>query len=428
MERTLSEISNREETEHYKEVERSEMYKNLQLAQITALEKEKQKVQKDEQRAYEQRIASLENRLAELSSTIAKYNRSRQEDQNEIFKLREKISELSSLTLTTKLSTLEDAQCQTTFTEISQSICSQDTNINADRFVNNPQNSKNYFDKSPTFHDNFIFPNMSKETLNISEKEPNSHILDNQLKNLQIKVQMLADQNNTLTEQYNESVSQYEKQMDELKKQQAIIISKYEKEIQELHLNHYEQISELENQVQKQRERTLALLEEKEQEVTTLKTSFQLFVPGNKYAQTIQPANASAATSQLDQLLDGSLKLNTNENPHILYYAHELARRDVLITNLRKNQTQLENTVREVKKELILLKQTKQEQVNNLKIQISQLEKFQTKEGANLEYLKNVVVNYLHTKNSGSRRHMLNAIAVILKLTDSEINKIKITL
>lgn len=40
-------------------------------------------------------------------------------------------------------------------------------------------------------------------------------------------------------------------------------------------------LSLLEQQLQKQRERSLSLLEEKEQEIQTLKSTFQMFLPGN---------------------------------------------------------------------------------------------------------------------------------------------------
>ncbi|CAG2068899.1 unnamed protein product, partial [Timema podura] len=41
-------------------------------------------------------------------------------------------------------------------------------------------------------------------------------------------------------------------------------------------------LSQLEQQLQKQRERSLVLLEEKEQELKTLKSTFQMFLPDNK--------------------------------------------------------------------------------------------------------------------------------------------------
>lgn len=422
LEQAFSEITLREETERNKQVEQSEKILNIQQAHLTALEKEKQKFQQEAQRAYEQRIASLESKLSELSSTLAKYNRSRQEDQHEILQLREEILELSSLTAASVRS-LKDVSCQTYTEIVDRKIDAK----NIEKLIDYEEcGSKKFLEMQSTSSTDFIL-NLSGGSKTDANKEKDSHtsILENELKNLEIKLQMLTDQNNILSEQYNETVLRYEKQVDELRKHQAIIISRCENDIQDLHKNYRSQISELETQVQKQRERTIALLEEKEQEVTTLKSSFQLFIPGNKHAVLPEMLTESQSVSQLTEVLNDVPNVNAQENPHILYYAHELARRDVVINGLRKNCCQLENSLREMKKEFIMLKQTNQDKVNVLKNNISRLERCQSREGANLEYLKNVIVNYLQTNNASSKRHMLNAIAVILKLTDSEISKIK---
>lgn len=51
---------------------------------------------------------------------------------------------------------------------------------------------------------------------------------------------------------------------------------------------------------------------------------------------------------------------------------------------------------------------------------IFRLERCKSREGANLEYLKNVVLSYLLSTDSSCKAHMLNAIAAVLKFSDSE--------
>lgn len=53
------------------------------------------------------------------------------------------------------------------------------------------------------------------------------------------------------------------------------------------------------------------------------------------------------------------------------------------------------------------------------------LEACKSREGANLEYLKNVFINYLTTNDASSKRHMLNAISTVLRFTSDELSKIK---
>jgi hypothetical protein len=56
---------------------------------------------------------------------------------------------------------------------------------------------------------------------------------------------------------------------------------KYKDELAAAEMDCRGRLSLLEQQLQKQRERSLSLLEEKEQEIQTLKSTFQMFLPGN---------------------------------------------------------------------------------------------------------------------------------------------------
>lgn len=75
--------------------------------------------------------------------------------------------------------------------------------------------------------------------------------------------------------------------------------------------------------------------------------------------------------SQLTGVLDDNFDSNVSESPHILHYAHELARRDVDITNMRKTCNQLEQMVHKVNKELVLNKEKSTEEINRLKEEVS---------------------------------------------------------
>lgn len=56
------------------------------------------------------------------------------------------------------------------------------------------------------------------------------------------------------------------------------------------------------------------------------------------------------------------------------------------------------------------------------------MKRCQTREGANLEYLKNVVISYITSKDADDRRHMLNAISAVLQFTTAESETINQTL
>eukprot|EP00116_Pleurobrachia_bachei_P010657 sb/3470919/ len=48
-----------------------------------------------------------------------------------------------------------------------------------------------------------------------------------------------------------------------------------------------------------------------------------------------------------------------------------------------------------------------------------------SRESANMEYLKNIVVRYLSLGNGSERRQVLSAILTVLQLTPDEVNKVK---
>lgn len=49
----------------------------------------------------------------------------------------------------------------------------------------------------------------------------------------------------------------------------------------------------------------------------------------------------------------------------------------------------------------------------------------QSREGANLEYLKNVVLRYLTCADGNSKRHMLSAICTVLRFSKDEIKAVE---
>lgn len=52
------------------------------------------------------------------------------------------------------------------------------------------------------------------------------------------------------------------------------------------------------------------------------------------------------------------------------------------------------------------------------------LERCKTREGANLEYLKNVIISFIVTRDAEDKRHMLNAISAVLQFTNGEMQTI----
>lgn len=174
-------------------------------------------------------------------------------------------------------------------------------------------------------------------------------------------------------------------------------------------------LNDIEQQLQKQRVRSLQLLEEKENEIKALKTSFEIFVPAH-----IKEENASSDTDKVGQGHGMSL----SENCHMIHYANESARKDVEITSLRKSKYVAESALRQALQDKITSQEELHDKIQNLEEEVDRLERCKTREGANLEYLKNVIISFLSTRNLEGKRHMVNAIGAVLQFTPAEIKAI----
>lgn len=174
-------------------------------------------------------------------------------------------------------------------------------------------------------------------------------------------------------------------------------------------------LSDIEQQLQNQRVRSLQLLDEKENEIKALKTSFEIFVPSQ-----VQEENVSFS----DTGHQGGQSLSLPDNCHMIHYANEIARKDVEITSLRKSKYSAESALRQAVQDKITSQEELHDKIQNLEEHVDRLERSKTREGANLEYLKNVIISFLSTRNLEGKRHMVNAIGAVLQFTPAEIKAI----
>jgi len=188
-------------------------------------------------------------------------------------------------------------------------------------------------------------------------------------------------------------------------------------------------IGDLEQQLQKQRERSLTLLQEKDEELSCLKEALQM-----KNAAPISipaPAASSSAESALEDWPEGlaslaSMTLGASASGgQILHYHEELARKELEIQSLRRSKNQLEATLRDLQMAMVAIEHKGAEERHRLREEIGRLERNRSREGANLEYLKNVLLEFFLRSDPASQSHMFNAIAAILHFSPREIQRVR---
>jgi len=104
----------------------------------------------------------------------------------------------------------------------------------------------------------------------------------------------------------------------------------------------------------------------------------------------------------------------------LLYFAQEQARKDVDIGSLRKQKRELEISLRDLQQSSSVKQEQLYEDIDKLNEEIRKRDRSISREGANLEYLKNVTYKFLICHDPVGKQQMLNAITTILQFSPQE--------
>lgn len=453
--------------------------KKLQSEMMHLKQQHTAAIQSEQQRAYlaeernkalaamhEERVASLESRLAELSATVGLYDRLRQTDQDNIAKFKERIAQLSNSKQVVEERLNERKDSTSTIAKYNQ----WDVNelINEILLLHNVlliENSK--LDKShrvdiyarlySTF-DTAAGKSSSNAPCNCSElhetllKEKADLLAEiqqakNQIETQKANIKTLQTKIEVLNRNLDEQETELRKKNQEHKNELRVERNRWKEAMANAEAEYRAKQSELEGQLQKQRERSLALLEEKENEIGTLKASFDVFMmpkPFRKRSETAESEKSGADSkdpretlasmsnsfhgsnedvNQTALVLSGKVS-NSKEPMPMLHYVHELSRKEVEITSLRKAKHLAEQTLRQALQDKAASQQQLYEKIANLEENVDRLERCKTREGANLEYLKNVFLSFLLSNDRDGQRHKVNAISAVLQFSPNEMNAV----
>lgn len=322
---------------------------------------------------HEDRVANLEARLAELSSTVGTYDRLRQQDQENIQKLKDKIAQLATVTENDIPPTsspkrgvadiVDEIQQLKKILLIENARSQNPIDINK-IFNTDTDHSHCLEDYNKMQAELDAVKNENKDLANSVETQKN-HI-----KTLQEKVKVL---NRNIDDQEAELKAQADRIVHAVKSER----SKWKESIEALENDYRGKLNSLEHQLQKQRSRSLQLLDEKENEIRALKTSFEIFIPQQQTSETVEPPSArKISASHLNAVLNSNTPATTttasastlSEGCHILHYVNELARKDVEISGLRKTKHAAETALRQALQDKV----TAQEALNDKIMKLEQ--------------------------------------------------------
>jgi len=432
---------------HQLQFEMQEMKKKhsdqLQKAERVAEEAELRAIQA--QGNQEKRVGNLEARLQELSETVGAYERSRHQDQSSIARLKDQLSNLNmeNVALARAASTEPP--------EMPEDIADKDD-----------LDPKELADKISWLKNKLLEINpISNDQVNMDEVfalpdqqnwKQKCQILEEKLGNMKMSSpsspgvleEYLANSNQT-----NEVASLQEK-VAELKTKLADFKDKYNSQELELKQRMVEcldlkeaadtakellksdtrkQMQNLRLEFQEHRERSLTLLQEKDDELLRLRNQVESAVEDAFFSPERQERQSSKSPGGFQTIPSRKVSCDimemTGEVQPPLHYVQELARKEVEIKELRRQQYQTETTLRELQLSKVTREEKYQDQIEELEENMVRLTRMTTAEGASIEYLKNVVLNYMLSTDMASKNHMLKAIGAVLRLTKKEMTRVQ---
>lgn len=435
----------------------------------------------------EERVSSLEAKLSELSQVVGNYERTKFQDQQAISKLRERVTQLDlENTALTKAASLSPEKFETSeengldAAQIVEKIMHLRKQLKT--ALKGPGGSitlESIFveDRNSADEESPVCKQYKRELENVKEeferyKLRAQSVLKNKNKEsgpsketelLKTQVSELREKLRMANFHHREETDELQTKVDNLSKALLAQEEKFKAELNGLKTDHRKEIGELELEARKQRERTVSMLAEKDMEIQRLRaltgqiasgsgaggydsyfasshrsaySSDAGFGGGHESGFPYRPSGRSSTgaeaeggncdeeTEAVTKLLD--LPKGVQNEAAFLHFTQERSRMEVAMTALRRQKRELESAYRDLQLSAAHREDQLKEEVQTLTERFAETERHMSREGANVEYLKNVLLQFLTSADADGKRSMLKALMTILQFSPRERQKVEI--
>ncbi|NXF13802.1 GCC1 protein, partial [Smithornis capensis] len=406
--------------------------------QVQLVQEMKKTAQAEEQlrhRAHmeERRVADLEAQVAQASELLGTYEKAKQKDQLLIQKLKERVVQLDLENKTLAIAASSRAPGDSHGEE-----ANLDVNVLRDKMERlkkllqaatgeepaepeEPRGSGDgekatagyYQQELRQLKEEFerykvraqlVLKNKSSKDLSLAKELEEAQEQLAELRDKYVALQLASDDTDRQHRQDVEAKRQELSQLQQLHRQ----------ELERCQLEYRERALRLEEEMHKQRERALAVLAEKDRELEQLRA---LALPHGPQGSS---GSAPDAAHEPSEVLPQALQLPPSSEPTFFLYAEQLARKEVEAAALRKHRHRLEAQLQQLREQSLAEQERHREQVAALQGQIQKDARDRSREGANLEYLKNIVLRFLTLPDARGRQQTLTAILTILHCSPEE--------
>nr|SVE74696.1 EOG090X04IO [Daphnia carinata] len=384
--------------------------------------------------AHEKRVATLETRLAEFSERIGSYDRLRQQDLATVTKLKEQLNTMQNTSSPLSHHSEDDYDVEKLIGKI-KSL--KNRLLDVSRRSNATINLTAIFEldniNSNSEHDEACqleLQQLRKELEWYKREENQSNLksvslsvpAEEEVNQMRVQIQFLRNEM-----EHNEQ--EHKNSLRSMQESWVKDRTEWKDELSQMERSCRTRIADMEQQLQKQRERSLTLLQEKDEELVSLR---ELLNMKNVSTVPLPPATVTSKVTDSNEEWPeslaplASLRLGASASGgQMLHYVEELARKEGEIQGLRKSKNQLEASLREMQMAFVTMEHKMAEQKQHLHEELARLERNQSRESANLEYLKNVLLEFFLHSDPSSQSHMFNAIAACLHFSPKEIQRVR---
>lgn len=408
--------------------------------------------ERDHAQAEEQRVSALEQQVSELSELLGSCEKVKQRDQQTIQRLRDRILQLDTenKTLAIAASSRNTSDIFVDDSQLDVTVLKEKLDKVKKLLVLAAQKNPEQITNIETIID--LDPELGKEKATVQHYQQELRQLKDEFERYKVRAQVVLKNRNAkdgsqtkeleevkdqlaeLKEKYinlriqsDEAEAKHRKDLEERQQQSVALQHGQKQEVERLEALHRDNLLKLEAELHKQRERTMALLDEKDKELENLRAlalSYSLSPRGCSSSDGSRPLDfqdkSEAYLNSEEDIISQALLRATPTEPTILLYAEQLARKEVETGSLRRQKHLLEEDVHQLQARLIANRERHDEELTDLRDQLEKLLRDQSREGANMEYLKNVIFKFLTLQDVSGRQQTLSAILTILHFSPQE--------
>ncbi|XP_077399425.1 GRIP and coiled-coil domain-containing protein 1 [Vanacampus margaritifer] len=378
--------------------------------------------------AAELRVGGLEQRVSELSDLLGSCEKARQQEQQVAQRLRERMTQLDkeNQTLASSRSAydpgLDDSQLDVTalkykLEKVKKLLLAAQRNPHA----GNPSELEPVQDATCQEELRQLKDELERYKLRAKAASKNNAASDSCMaRELEEAREQLAD----LREKYinlrvesDKAAAAHRCQLQQQQQHVAGLLRCQRQEAERNQAAHRDELQRLEAELHKQRERTVALLDEKDRELELLRAAAP--APAS-LTRRLSEEDVGTEEEREADAVGRALRHAAPSEPALLLYAEQLARKEVEAAGLRRQKRQLEDDVHRLHGKLAASAQRHDDEMDEVRAKLDKLIREQKREGSNVEYLKNVIYKFLTLPDASGRQQTLNAILSILHFSPQE--------